>query len=171
MNDNPFSSGCGFTILRVCVFLPSNMALTIGDENKIGRSRIVSCFVGHRRDEYRHRVRTPRQRGEDLTFRPASEKRQLARVRLRRVRLLRQLQRHAKLPAPRLAALGYRAPHHPLDHRSGRIVGQCRRRHVRMVSHAISSSSTSSLDSTFRCDAGTIRATSSRCARHHSRTR
>lgn len=103
MNDNPFSSGCGFTILRVCVFLPSNMALTIGDENKIGRSRIVSCFVGHRRDEYRHRVRTPRQRGEDLTFQ--------------------------------------------------------------------SSSSTSSLDSTLRCDAGTIRATSSRCARHHSRTR
>ena len=40
--------GCGFTRRRVCVFVPDNRARTIGDEKRIGLSRICSlrCFVG-----------------------------------------------------------------------------------------------------------------------------
>ncbi len=37
--------GCGLTTRRVCVFRLSSMARTIGDENKIGRSRMTRPFV------------------------------------------------------------------------------------------------------------------------------
>src|SRR5689334_11933021 len=45
MYDAPLSSGCGFTILRVWLFLPSRMAFTISVEKSIGRCVFISLWV------------------------------------------------------------------------------------------------------------------------------